>query len=373
MGATIQQASTEAELTAIARLRYELYVEQLRIFAETADHAQRTLAEPADATTSHFYAALHGQIVGALRLDSGADVPFTSAAEAAYDLVRFRTTITDAQIAICTRLVVRTEYSATPVLLQLLVAMARFAAGRGIELILYGCQPHQIAFFTSIGFRSYRQVYNDPEFGILMPLALLTGDLEYLESIGSPLSAFLSPSPESKAAAHTLAALLSESQHHSGDGDVPAPWRELYRNLVSLPSDSPRLFDGLTEAEVRRLLAQSQLIECAPGDRVIRRGLMARTIFVVLAGALEVRENGRLVRVARRGAVLGELAFLLDGRRTADVYATAAGTRVLALHEKNLRQLIDERSRMAAIVLHNLAKILAYKLVDTSAATNDQD
>jgi hypothetical protein len=373
MGATIQRATTEAELAAIFRLRYDIYVEELRIFAEAADHQRRTLAEPADATTAHFYAALHGQAVGAVRVECGVDAPFTAAAEAAFDLARFRTTISEAQIAICTRLIVRTEYSATPVLLQLLVAMARFAAARGVELIVYGCQPHQITFFTSIGFRSYRQVYNDPEFGILMPLALLAGDLEHLEAIGSPLSAFLAPSPASVETARNLAALLGDISAHDGvDGGAPGPWREIYRSLTNPASEAPRLFDGLTESEVRRLLTHSQLIECAPGDRVIRRGLMARTIFVVLAGALEVRENGRLMRVARRGDVIGELAFLLDGRRTADVYATAAGTRVLALHEKILRQLIDERSRMTAIVLHNLAKILAHKLADGSGATNGE-
>ncbi|HEX5690295.1 MAG TPA: cyclic nucleotide-binding domain-containing protein [Roseiflexaceae bacterium] len=373
MGATIQRATTEAELGAIGLLRYDMYVEELRIFADAADHEQRTLIEPIDATAAQFYAALHGQVVGALRVEFGADTPFAPATETAYDLARFRATIADPQVAICTRLVVRAEYSTTPVLLQLLVAMARFAAARGVELILYGCQPHQISFFTSIGFRGYRQVFNDPEFGILMPLALLTGDLEYLEAIGSPLSAFLTPQTASIDTARALADQLDETTTHPDSEDgIPAPWREIYRSVTSTTSEAPHLFDDLTESEVRRLLTRSQLIECAPGDRVIRRGLMARTIFVVLAGALEIRESGRLVRVARRGDLVGELAFLLDGRRTADVYAAASGTRVLALHEKNLRQLIDERSRLAATVLHNLSKILAYKLSDYSHVKDGQ-
>ena len=51
----------------------------------------------------------------------------------------------------------------------------------------------------------------------------------------------------------------------------------------------------------------------------IRAGHTSRTLFVVLEGMLVVRREGRVVMVASRGDVLGEIAFLIDARRTANV------------------------------------------------------
>ena len=50
-------------------------------------------------------------------------------------------------------------------------------------------------------------------------------------------------------------------------------------------------FDGFTDDEAQRCIARSTIIECAKGDRVLKRGGTARNIFVVLNGTLEVRDG----------------------------------------------------------------------------------
>ncbi len=56
MNTTIKIAATEAEREAIYRLRYEVYVEEMQIFGDVADHTRRMLIGPNDADARLMYA-----------------------------------------------------------------------------------------------------------------------------------------------------------------------------------------------------------------------------------------------------------------------------------------------------------------------------
>ena len=55
------------------------------------------------------------------------------------------------------------------------------------------------------------------------------------------------------------------------------------------------------------------------GDRVLKKGGVARNLFVVLDGTLEVRDDDGVHAVFGAGDVFGEMAFLLERPRTRDV------------------------------------------------------
>lgn len=87
-------------------------------------------------------------------------------------------------------------------------------------------------------------------------------------------------------------------------------------------------------------------------------------MYLPLDGELELREHGRLVGTARPGEPVGEIAFLLRRARTLDVHAGRAGARVLSFHEPVLRDLVESKSRAAAVVLLNLATLLAERAAE---------
>ena len=95
---------------------------------------------------------------------------------------------------------------------------------------------------------------------------------------------------------------------------------------------------------------------------MLKKGGVARNIFVVLAGTLEVRDGDKVVAVLREGEAFGEMAFLLEQPRWADTYAVADGTRVLSLSEHTLRQMIADDPTLAAKLLMNIARMLAVRL-----------
>jgi CRP-like cAMP-binding protein len=96
---------------------------------------------------------------------------------------------------------------------------------------------------------------------------------------------------------------------------------------------------------------------------MLKKGGVARNMFVVLAGTLEVRDGETLVCILSPGDVFGEMAFLLEQPRTADVYA-ATDARILSLSEGTLRQLIESDPDVAAHLLLNVSKLLCRRILN---------
>ena len=137
---------------------------------------------------------------------------------------------------------------------------------------------------------------------------------------------------------------------------------EVHDALDELAGNHFSLLEGLDEEQSARAVGRSNIIRCSAGDRVIKKGGTARNMFVVLEGHLEVRDEGKLVSVFGPGDVFGEMAFLLERPRTADVYA-ATDCRILGLSEGMLRKSIDADPEVAAHVILNIAKILCVRIL----------
>jgi CRP-like cAMP-binding protein len=86
-------------------------------------------------------------------------------------------------------------------------------------------------------------------------------------------------------------------------------WGEVHSALSELEANRISALDGFTEDEAARCLEKSTIIECQSGDRVLKQGGVARNLFVVLDGTLEVREGDTVHAVLGPGDVFGEMAF----------------------------------------------------------------
>ena len=141
-------------------------------------------------------------------------------------------------------------------------------------------------------------------------------------------------------------------------------WSEIRHTLDALDAQRFSVFDGFTDDEMHRCIARSTIIECAAGDRVIKRGGTARNVFVVLDGTLEVRDGERIVNVLQAGDLLGEMAFLLEDtallrrRRRNRRHQDPEPQRTRAL-----RTMIEEDATVAAKLLMNISKMLCVKLI----------
>lgn len=360
-------AETEAQREAVYKFRYDIYVREMGRYRTIADHDRGWLVEPCDAQSQLYCAASEGEVIGTLRLTWGGDEALPEQQIGEYGLAPFLAEIPHEQIIVGERFMIAPRWRGSDVLFELFTAYLNFANEKRVQLLFGDCEPHLLNAYLGLGFRTYSDHnINSAETGYLIPLVMVPEDLDYMRRIGSPLVTVLKDFGDDTRLPDGIDRLLGSDTAVTSQrlADQSAYWSQIYRSLSALEESRISLFDGLSEEQSQACLDKSNIIDCQAGDRILKKGNVARNLFVLLSGVLEVRDDdGGLVAVLTPGEVFGEIAFLLGLARTRDVYAAADDTRVLSLSESTIRQLIDSDSEAAAKLLLNISKMLCRRLV----------
>ena len=371
MDLQFQFATTTEEREAIYRLRYEVYVEERHSYKDVADHENRLLFDTYDQTGRLLYARVGDEVVGSLRLNWGADVPFTKEIMTTYEIQRFLPIIPMGQMIIFSRFMIRSDYRRKGVSFQFLATMFTFFLENGLQLAFCDCRPHLINSYVRLGFRTYAQTYNDPIAGLLVPLVMIVEDGEHFEQIGSPLAPLLQNYSLQSDIPARVVSLIPQLTPVQSDINTRKSgyWSRVHDTLERYDVSNITIFDGLSDEETSRFLTKSHIISCSLGDKIVSKGSVDRTVFIILSGIVEIRNGDQVIAVQSKGDVIGEVAFLLRSERMADVYAVTDDVKILSLSEKTLQDLIESEPTIAARLLHNLAKILSMRLVSLSEYT----
>src|SRR5262245_8436373 len=103
---------------------------------------------------------------------------------------------------------------------------------------------------------------------------------------------------------------MKEYAYIHEEGSLPAP-------LKAVP-----FLNSFTDEQLDEVLNSSSLLQCDPGDVIIREGSIDSRIYVLLSGQLEVHVGGKAVAgITRPGDVFGELALVNQDKRAASVIA----------------------------------------------------
>ena len=168
---------------------------------------------------------------------------------------------------------------------------------------------------------------------------------------------------------------------------LPAP--AIVERLRATP-----LFGGLDDEQLARIVEMGEIVDLAPGERLIGEGDPADALYVILGGELDVtkRSGTSDIPIARvgPGTLQGEMAALEGGRRLASVHAVvdaeALRIPVSAMREllaagpdvalsiirtavgrlRSMESLLREREKLAG--LGTLAAGLAHELNNPAAA-----
>ena len=166
-----------------------------------------------------------------------------------------------------------------------------FTSAPDLRMVFGCCEPHLLPMYLKMGQRTYAaNNINSPAAGYLIPLVAFVPDVEALRGVGA------------RTAPDALPGSVHEVLERGGSVRSEALtarddyWGEIRQTLDALDAQQIAAFDGFSDDEAQRYVARSTIIECAAGDRVLKRGGTARNIFVVLSGTLEVRnDDGRVV------------------------------------------------------------------------------
>jgi len=353
MAFEVGEAETPDDKEAVYRFRYSVYVEEMGRYQDTADHERRWLVEPEDDQSWIFYAREDGDVVGTARLSWGAH-GFSERQIDEYSLQPFLAEVAHEHLAIGERVMVTPRLRGTGLVDELLAVRNDVAVANDVRIQFSCCEPHLLSLYLGQGRRTYaHKNINSPEAGYLIPLVVFPqGTDALLHEDEGTLPACVEPVLEGGGGA-----VLSPLMTSVGDYED-----HIRATLHEIEAQDISAFHDFTDEEVERCLAKSNVIECAAGDRVLKKGGVARNVFVVLGGTLEVRDDDRVVAVLREGDVFGEMAFLLQQPRVADTYAVEDATRVLSLSERTLREMIADDPVVAAKLLLNLSKMLSVRL-----------
>jgi Cyclic nucleotide-binding domain/Acetyltransferase (GNAT) domain len=331
----IRIAETVEEREAVFRFRYAIYVEEMGRYKDVADRVDRRLADPEDEWSWIIYAVDGDEIVGTLRMTWGG-AGFSDRQMRQYGLQPFLDELPRKVLAVGERAMMSAMWRGEDVLAQLGSVIEPLLESHGVKAVFGACEPHLLSCYC----RSQRPYgsrnINSAEAGYLIPLVSF------------------------RPGAEALSRLTGTGTVRSALVCDPAEYRtELQAALAAVAAP---VFEGFTGGEIERCTARSNIISCAEGDRVLKKGGVARNVFVVLSGALEVSNDGHPVAVLLPGDVFGETAYLLEGTRTFDVDVLSDDTRILSLSERSLHALTACDPAVASKLLGNISKILCRRL-----------
>ena len=114
------------------------------------------------------------------------------------------------------------------------------------------------------------------------------------------------------------------------------------------------LFAGCTKKELERLARAGDEVDMKAGSLLADQGQTGREAFVILAGSVSVRRNGRKVATLGPGAIVGELSLLDHGPRTATVTCDT-DCKVFAISQRHFLAVLDDVPTIGHKLMASLA------------------
>lgn len=372
MGLSVHEVTSDEERAKLFAFRYRIYVDEMQIETAEADHDRRWLTDALD-DVSHLHVLLSDdEVVGSLRTTVLSEVPDRDSLIEKFCIAPALGTFAPEEICATGRFMLDPKLRHGTAILRLMKTAFEEAHTRGIRLNYGDCSPHLLPFYEHLGFRRYEKAFNDTSYGFKVPILMLLGDRERLERVRSPLARVASDGPDDPDARSWFEHTYPDSNAFDSAQLLPeGVFLELLRaRIASDPLHSVGLLHGLDENEADRFLAKATVIEAHPGDYVVRQGELGDTLFVILRGVCEaLRHQGtdRSLSFLGAGDPFGEIGFLTEGLRTANVIARTP-CEIVVLSADFLRSFLKREPTIAAKVLFNLSRTLASRLAETSAS-----
>jgi Acetyltransferase (GNAT) domain len=179
----IKLVTDPEDLEIVYQFRYAIYVEEMSRVQIYADHKQKRICEPLDATASIFAAYQNGSIVGTLRLNYSkrSDLSYYEEFYAMSQVGYFH----QQRTSITTKLMLKPEYRKGTLAVRLANAAYALYLKDRIRYDFIDANPHLIPFFEGLGYRIHKTDHHS-EYGDVTVMVLDLEDINYLEKIGSP-------------------------------------------------------------------------------------------------------------------------------------------------------------------------------------------
>lgn len=243
--------------------------------------------------------------------------------------------------------------------LFLILKAYEYALQNSVLFLLTSCEPTRLRFYQRLGFKSFSQIQSMATGGYRIPLYLTVHDFNAFQMNQSP---FYQVAKDLKFPT-MQAGIDYEAKHLGGSPLVDFGYSNV--DLHSFELGYLPLFDDLSQEGRECLLSSAVCIHCQEGDPVLKEGQDGRYFGMVLSGALKVDLGAGRIALLSQGDLFGEIAFLLNVPRTADVSVLCDDTTILYFNQDIIEKLGKASDREC--LWANIAREMAAKLAKTPA------
>lgn len=244
---------------------------------------------------------------------------------------------------------------AVPVLLSHCFVEVLKAEG---QALLMQCDPGHYSIYKRLGMRPIGPLQMGEGGDFQIPMIGLP-DMEYLSVIHSPLLPM-------------LRGVSFERYQEICDWyyQLVREHKELQTGTAFYPEDHDdfhghhAITEGLSEAGTAAFLKDAMIVNCRQDEVLFAENDAGKAIGYVRKGLLRVEIGGQTVVMLGEGDLFGEIAYILNTKRTAKIVSASPDTEVVLFQESAIDQLTQEADR--TIIWRNLAKVLAQRVVVTS-------
>lgn len=136
--------------------------------------------------------------------------------------------------------------------------------------------------------------------------------------------------------------------------------------LIELLRDV-EILKGLSDDELEEIVAICKSRQLASGENLVTEGDIGEEFYLLTKGSMEVvvgttSEASRAVIHLGEGQLIGEMALIDHGRRSATVRAIQENTTVQVIRNDDFQELCERNSHLGYIVMRNMAADLSFKL-----------
>ncbi|OIO68345.1 MAG: hypothetical protein CO186_11025 [Zetaproteobacteria bacterium CG_4_9_14_3_um_filter_49_83] len=127
------------------------------------------------------------------------------------------------------------------------------------------------------------------------------------------------------------------------------------------------LFRGMSSYQIRKAVLISEMLEFTRGAKIIEQGQVDRSMYLLVSGevdvVLNINGNAQNLATLNAGEVFGEIGFVRETKRTADVVASSAVT-VLKFDYERLAHDLKYFPRIVAKLNFNISYVLGERLAE---------
>jgi hypothetical protein len=352
-------AATLEEKRAVYRLRYNIYAEEIAFKLESVDHQNKLFYDEMDEEAILLYAHVGSKIIGTGRINIGKLADFSPDVVQIYRMDKFKTFYNqeeDPNFAVASKGMIAQEYRSSSALTLIMAKLYSLYCDYKVQFAFIDCNFHLIPLHEHYGSRRIDTNSLYPSLGPQASLVMLVDDVQYLQTVGSPLFhiACKRTSLNNKVIGWFNSEFYREIKAIVNSQLVTTEelWSTISQYLGGMPNHSIPILKGLSVPEAALFLhCCSTIVHCHAGDYITMGSNISQELIVLLSGTAKSSLLGTILP----GQTCGNNGLANRTTHSSSVIAVN-DSHILVLSFHYFKKFIKSHPTIARKILNNLKR-----------------